>query len=105
MSGGSYDYLWRAFDMGDISGKEYHLKAMGERLAGLGAADAARETYEALLIIRAAEAQTEAIIGRLRDVWKAVEWVDSCDWGPETIDAALAKYRGTSDVDSGREPC
>lgn len=98
MSGGSFDYLCEVFDFFEMADKERQLKAMGERLAGVGAADAARETHEALLIIRAAEAQTEAIVGRLRDVWKAVEWVDSGDWGSDAIDEALAKYRGTEGV-------
>jgi hypothetical protein len=30
----------------------------------------------------------------LADVWKAVEWWDSCDSGEDAVEEALKKYRG-----------
>lgn len=96
MSGGSYDYLCHATDVAELlNAKMGALQGMAERLASMGhAQDAAQETLGLLLDLRAIEVRSQVIIARLSPVWKAVEWVDSCDWGPDSITAALRRYRG-----------
>jgi hypothetical protein len=94
MSGGSYDYLYGK-DPYSILEAQDDLERMSNRLAGLGyAEDAAKETEEFVLIIRQFLNRAGARIDRLAQVWKAVEWWDSCDWGEEETKKALAKYRG-----------
>lgn len=95
MSGGSYDYLCFADASDALTDKvEYNLANMAQRLAGLGwADDAARESTELLLLIRQAQVNLGVRMDRLRDIWKAVEWWDSQDSGPEGVRKALAKYR------------
>jgi hypothetical protein len=94
MSGGSYHYLCHK-DGHEIVDIPVSLSAMAERLAGLGyAEDAARETEELLLILRQCEVRIQARIDRLRAVWRAVEWWDSCDSGEDGVKAALEAYRG-----------
>lgn len=96
MSGGSYNYLgsYQVQDLRDVLDKESDLQAMAARLAGLGyAEDAARETEELLVMLRQWKVRAEVRLDRLRDVWHAVEWWDSCDWSEEQVLHALEKYR------------
>lgn len=95
MSGGSFNYLCHTWDLGDIVGKTGDLEAMSQALAGLGyAKDAARETEELLVILRQWEVQTSVRLERLREVWKAMEWWQSCDYSEDQVREALAEYRG-----------
>lgn len=101
MSGGSYDYLCYA-DAANLFGRVYDLTRMAERLAGLPyAVDAATDTYDLLAILRTQEIRIEAAIRRLSPVWRAVEWWDSCDYGEDQVQKAIAKYRGPR----CRRPC
>jgi hypothetical protein len=95
MSGGSYNYLCRAQDLEDINGKRATLREMADRLAGLGyAQDAAAETEELLVLLQQWEVRAQVRIKRLSEVWKAVEWLDSGDYGEGEVREALAEYRG-----------
>lgn len=98
MSGGSYNYLCDA-DIEDLlNGKQVDLDEMSARLVGLGyAEDAARETEELILMLRQFKVRADVRLRRLRDVWHAVEWWDSCDYSEDQVRQALAKYRGESD--------
>jgi hypothetical protein len=98
MSGGSYDYLCdKSAD--EIGNMENQLQRMADRLARLGyAEDAAKETMETLLEIRQAKNRIQTRINRLRDVWYAVEWWDSCDTTEDAVRTALAKYRAPAPI-------
>jgi hypothetical protein len=94
MSGGSYSYLHRALWL-DLMVKQLDdLEEMAERLEGLGyAADTAWETRQLLLTLRSASALTDVTTQRMFEVWKAVEWWDSGDWGEDSVVDALTAYR------------
>jgi hypothetical protein len=95
VSGGSYNYLCHGFDLEDVINKRCDLRAMADRLAGLGyAEDAAKETEELLVLLNQWCVRAEVRMKRLADVWKAVEWWDSSDWGEDEVREALAAYRG-----------
>jgi hypothetical protein len=94
MSGGSYNYLCNVFSTHGLFTHEDDLEAMTDRLADLGFKDAAEETYKILTIIRAADVRIETMLWRLQDVWKAVEWNDSGDWGIDRVEEVIKKYRG-----------
>lgn len=95
MSGGSYNYLCWARDLEDLNGKRDTLREMADRLAGLGyAQDAAAETEELLVMLQQWEVRATVRAARLAEVWKAVEWWDSCDSGEDDVRGALAAYRG-----------
>jgi hypothetical protein len=95
MSGGSFNYLCRTWDLSDVLGKIGDLEAMSSALAALGyAQDAARETEELLVILRQWQVQTDVRLKRLTPMWKAMEWWQSCDWGEDDLKDALAEYRG-----------
>ncbi len=94
MSGGSYDYLYSK-EADDLFSSPYRLEEMAERLAGLGwAADAAADAHDLVAIIRTQKVRIDAAMARLRDVFHAVEWWDSCDWSEDQVRAELSKYRG-----------
>lgn len=96
MSGGSYNYLATTCrdDLGELLTRRADLQRMADRLAGLGyAKDAALETESLILVLRQIEIRVEARVARLADVWRAVEWWDSGDYGEDAVRGALAEYR------------
>lgn len=95
MSGGSFNYLCHTWDLDTLMDKRGDLEEMASELAGLGyAQDAARETEELVVLLRQWEVRATVRIERLREVWKAVEWWRSCDYGEDQVREALAEYRG-----------
>lgn len=94
MSGGSFNYLCYT-DIETIVEKLEELESMADALAKLGYAnDAAKETTELLLYLRARNVHIETHLNRLSEVWHAVEWWRSCDSGESDVKKALVKYRG-----------
>lgn len=97
MSGGSYNYLAYAVDLEDLLSKRADLEAMADRLEGMseiefpGSEAAGRMTRELLLKIKLWEAHASITASLLSDVWKSVEWWDSCDWGPDAVRDGLDK--------------
>ena len=95
MSGGSFNYLCRTWELDAVLNKMGDLQDMSNALSALGyAQDAARETEELLVILRQWEVQTAVRLDRLREVWKAMEWWRSRDWGEDQFKQTLAEYRG-----------
>lgn len=84
MSGGSYNYLYGqdSLDHGDLT-------SMAARLAELAPGSAAARDTAAL--VRAIDNQ------RLREVWRAVEWLDSHDYSADQVDAAVREYEVPED--------
>ncbi|MDQ0791979.1 hypothetical protein [Streptomyces sp. B1I3] len=101
MSGGSYNYLYC-----HVSGLETQrgdIEAMRDRLAGLeadripGAARAARLTRYVLIHLDLAEQKAQ----ELTDVWHAIEWWDSNDYGEDDVREALAEWWDKADPTHG----
>jgi hypothetical protein len=82
MSGGSYNYL--SYHAPDLGGHRHHLEAMADRLEGLPYGSKAAEATRSILAALDDEA--------LANVWHAVEWWDSGDYGEDKVQAAIAKY-------------
>ena len=95
MSGGSYGYLCRKDPDDLLSGSHSKdLERMRDRLLEDGAIDAAAQTDAVLATIHMATKLVRMRAEALHDVWQAIEWIDSGDWGPGELAAALAQYRG-----------
>src|SRR5262249_4498978 len=97
VSGGSYDYIERRTVDELMSDGRAHssLEQMADDLAALGyARDAAAETMQLILDIRAFANRIEAHLDRLRPVWHAMEWWWSCDSSENDFKIALKWYRG-----------
>ncbi|MFI6979328.1 hypothetical protein ACIBSV_12180 [Embleya sp. NPDC050154] len=105
MSGGSYNYLCFALDIGELHTRINDLDEMTDRLAALGYADdAARESAELLARLRQWDVRATVAIKRLRKVWEAVEYWDSSDAGEDDVRAALAEYRGDTTPATAEQP-
>lgn len=94
MSGGSYNYLFQKEPSELLSGQfDAELRLMAERLAELGYKDAAVTTEELSVILRQVRVRIEARIVNMAPVWRAIEWLDSFDSGPESVGTAIEKWR------------
>lgn len=95
MSGGSFNYLcFKDWDELFGSGSIEEMEKMVSRLIELGYEDVAKETLQLKLTIQQSSLRIQTMKERLQDVWKAVEWSDSGDWGNDSVDKAVKKYRG-----------
>ena len=95
MSGGSYNYLCYK-DADELFNEIETLEAMTTRLTELDHIDAAKETFQAIQIIRQAVVRVGVIKERLNGVWRAVEWYDSADVGIDSVRKSVGEYRGES---------
>lgn len=92
MSGGSYDYLY-ARQIEDFVRNTENIRRMMARLDALGYKDASIETGKFIAELEKLVASLEARQAELADIWQAVEWRDSGDWGPEDIAKAVEEWR------------
>lgn len=96
MSGGSFDYLCYKDAPETLRSEELSRMAAAIR-SYQGGEPAAAATTALVGYLRAFERRIEA----LRDVWKAVEWHHSGDWGQEAVGRALAEYERHFESSSG----
>lgn len=95
MSGGSFDYLFLAIDVDGVLGlanRTDDIKRMADRLQELGHHSAALYTRTILGSLALAQINIGREAGALKDVWKAVEWLDSCDWGEDKVTEAVQEW-------------
>jgi hypothetical protein len=85
MSGGSYDYLY--FHVAELGGHSGMLETMAERLEGLPYA-----TEAAVATRRILESIGDE---KLAEVWRAVEWWDSGDYGEDQVRQVIEEYRAS----------
>jgi hypothetical protein len=87
MSGGSYNYLFtRVRSLGE---QRSDLERMALNLEALPwAAQAAAATRQCLTLID----EAERLADTLSDVWHAIEWWDSCDWGEQDARPKVEAY-------------
>lgn len=99
MSGGSYDYLCHK-DADEILGAAKDLRRMANRLDRV-CAEAAAETRAIFDGLGSTYSELEKRIDRLRDLWKAIEWRDSSDWGEQAVIDAVKAYLAKEPWQSG----
>lgn len=100
MSGGSWNYLY-CKDVDELmNGSSTELlQDMADRLNSAGFEDVAKDTQRLVEYIKSASIRIETLFEALSPVFKAVEWFDSGDWGKETLNNEVLKYR-KSNIDS-----
>lgn len=100
MSGGSWNYLYckDIDELMNYSSVET-LQDMVDRLNSAGFEDVAQDTQRLVEYIKSARIRIETLFEVLSPVFKAVEWFDSGDWGEETLNNEVLKYR-KSNIDS-----
>jgi hypothetical protein len=90
VTGGSYDYLcYRAVPE--------NLEAMADRLAELAPGSAATRDTAALLALFRSE--------QLREVWRAVEWLDSNDFSEPLARDAIGRYEAAQEPPAQPAEC
>jgi hypothetical protein len=87
MSGGSYQYLYRK-NSGELNEYIPELRRMADRLREMNEVGAAAEIDAHADRVESFHTQMRQRHRRLRDLMKAVEWYDSCDWRPEKVHEA-----------------
>jgi len=93
MSGGSFGYLcYKSVE--EILLDDESINNMGLWLIDHGYIDAGSETLQLLYVVRQTRIRIDVIHSRLRDVFKAVEWYESGDLSIESVENAIAEYRG-----------
>jgi hypothetical protein len=94
MSGGSWNYLY-CKDVDELmNGSSTELlQDMADRLNSAGFEDVAKDTQRLVEYIKSASIRIETLFEALSPVFKAVEWFDSGDWGEETLNNEILKYR------------
>lgn len=91
MSGGSFDYLCHAADLGTLGERRGAIEAMAQALDEYdqpAATKAADRTRAVLLALRAADELARQLI----DVWHAVEWHHSSDQTEADVIEALQEW-------------
>lgn len=99
MSGGSYNYLYRAAETDDVTQLVQQigdLQAMKDRLDELAAQEVPGAAYGAYMtrVALAHLRRSQHTARRLVEIWHAVEWLDSGDWDMAQAREALARYEG-----------
>jgi hypothetical protein len=94
VSGGSWNYLF-CKDIDELmNGSSTELlQDMVDRLNSAGFKDVAKDTQRLVEYIKSASIRIETLFETLSPVFKAVEWFDSGDWGEETLNNEILKYR------------
>ena len=69
------------------------LQDMVDRLNSAGFKDVAKDTQRLVEYIKSANIRIETLFETLSPVFKAVEWFDSGEWGEETLNNEILKYR------------
>lgn len=94
MSGGSWNYLYSKEIDDLMNGPSTELlQDMVDRLNSAGFKDVAKDTQRLVEYIKLASIRIETLFETLSPVFKAVEWFDSGDWGEETLNNEILKYR------------
>ena len=92
MSGGSFSYLY-CKEPEELFNHIGTLEEMETALRHLGAKDIARDTRRLIEYVESAKNRIEVLQANLRDVFHAVEWYHSADYGRDSVEKAFARYR------------
>lgn len=96
MSGGSYEYVY-ADDVGVlIEGHREHLiESIADRVEDLGSPEVAKALRDHVAAIKGVRSVCDLLQRSHEDlasVMKAVEWLDSADWGQDQALAAFCEH-------------
>ena len=93
MSGGSFNYLCYTHEAEEIMGRVDELEGMREYLIKYGYEDIAKDTQRLIEYIKSSKIVIETLNDMLSDVFHAVEWYESGDYGKDTMEKEFEKYR------------
>ncbi len=90
MSGGSFNYLYTAWDFDTLEQRRMDIEDMAKALRKLGekAEVAAKATESIIALLDQVNDQAR----KLSDVWHDMEWWYSNDYSEDQVDQSLAKF-------------
>lgn len=94
MSGGSFEYAFRVFDIHELMEKIGYWRDLRDAFEAEGFDDIAAEIDALLVQVDLAERRVGARLDRLREAAKAMEWWKSGDWSRDAVELAAANLRG-----------
>ena len=97
MSGGSFDYLY-CKEPAELFNYSETLKEMETALWEMGANDIAKDTQRLIEYVESARNRIGVLMDNLQDVFHAVEWYVSGDYGRDSLEKAIARYREGTDA-------
>lgn len=102
LSGGSFNYLCYK-DVPDLMNPSSisELESMALYLMNIGYEDIAKDTKRLIEYIKSASLTIEVLSQQLNDVFHAVEWYESGDWGRDGCIEELEKYRKNHGLKDG----
>lgn len=92
MSGGSYDYLY-CKDASELFNEVGNLELMCNFLVINNYHDVALDMRRLIEYIKTSENRITVLSEQLRDVMKAVEYYESCDYGRDDLERYIENYR------------
>lgn len=92
MSGGSLNYLYRK-DADELWNYLNELEEVEDYLLKNNAYDVAKDVRRLIEYIKSSRIRIEVLRENLSDVFKAIEWHQSGDYGKDSVDKAIEKYR------------
>ena len=92
MSGGSFNYLCHK-ELDDFFQNTEELQSMADSLSEAGAQDASVLTNSIVYQVNKTRAIVEPMMSDLYEVWHAMEWWRSGDYGDETFKEKLKEWR------------
>lgn len=94
MSGSSFQYLCYQ-DAHKLGSGQYlqELQRMHKALVAMNATEAAQATLRVLNLLEYQQAEIEKAASQMHDVWHAVEWFHSGDYGEEKCQEILEKWK------------
>lgn len=95
MSGGCYNYLCCKSSLEDIVTEEEYLEQVIKDLIKYDYKDISNDVNNLLQDIKETRVRIEEQLERLNQVFKAVEWYESGDYGESNLKEILEQYRSS----------
>lgn len=92
MSGGSLNYLCYK-EPEELFHYISEMEEVEQVLIGQGAEDIAKDVRRLIEYVKSAEIRIGVLSGQLNDIFHAVEWRLSADYGDETLKKHIEQYR------------
>lgn len=103
MSGGSLDYLCFA-EPGELFDRVREMEEVEQFLTEHGAEDIASDVRRLIEYIKTAQNRIGVLFDQLSDIFHAVEWRMSGDYGDNDVQLAVSQYRRGGDTDATDKP-
>lgn len=92
MSGGSLNYLYNR-EPNELFDYVHEMEQVEDELIRQGAEDVAKDVRRLIEYVKSAEVRISVLLEQLEDIFHAVEWYHSADYGKTTLQEHIEQYR------------